>query len=98
MSLREEYKKFKVSSKEEKLTIAKRILKELIKLSESEPYWEEVDRKLGIKEGEAKEVLLFLEDAGEIRIRRAKNGRRLYVLTLRALKENPVTLDRWIKL
>ncbi|AEC52459.1 hypothetical protein PNA2_1544 [Pyrococcus sp. NA2] len=98
MSIRDEYKKFKVSSGERKISAAREILNELIKLAGEGHYWEIVEKELGIKEGEAKEVLLFLEEMGEIRIRKAKNGRRLYVLTLKLLKRNPVTLDRWVNI
>lgn len=83
MSLREEYRRFKTSTGSVKASIAKSILKELIKFSGEEPYWERVEGELKIKEYEAKEVLLFLESIGEIKIRRSKNGRRLYVLTLK---------------
>ncbi|AMM53703.1 hypothetical protein QDY65_02985 [Pyrococcus kukulkanii] len=92
-----EYKKFKVSSGDEKVKVAKGILKKLIEIADSEPYWKVVEGTLGLKEREAKEVLLFLESIGELTIRRAKNGRRLYVLTLRERKENPQTLDKWLK-
>ena len=93
-----EYKKFKISSGEEKIELARRILKKLIELVDSEPYWEAVEKNVGLKEKEAKEVLLFLERVGELKIRRAKNGRRLYVLTLRDRKENPQTLEKWVKI
>ncbi|ASJ17169.1 hypothetical protein A3L04_08855 [Thermococcus chitonophagus] len=92
-----EYKKFKVAHGDEKVKIAKEILKRLIELAHAEPYWEVVERTLGLREGEAKGVLIFLENMGELKIRRAKNGRKLYVLTLRERRKNPQTLDMWLK-
>ncbi|AFK22461.1 hypothetical protein Py04_0869 [Pyrococcus sp. ST04] len=96
--LRDAYKKFKVTSGEEKIRAATLILKELTKLAGNEPYWDAVKENLGLKENEAKEVLLFLEEVGKLKIKRARNGRRLFVLTLKERKENPQTLDKWIKI
>lgn len=58
-------------------------------------FWESA-KKAGLKEREIKNALILLEGAGEITIKRSRDGRRLYVLTLRELKKNPVRLDRWI--
>ncbi|AEH24627.1 hypothetical protein [Pyrococcus yayanosii] len=89
-------KLFKMTRGEEKIKVGRKILRELAKFSYEEPFWKAVTEKLGISERDVKDIMLFLEDAGVLRIRKSRDGRRLYVLTLRELREHPVTLDKWL--
>ena len=90
------YALFRVE-KERKLELAREIVRELARYSREEPFWEAI-RKLGLKPEHVKEVMLFLEENGEIEIRRSSDGKRLWVLTLRDIRRNPVKLDRWLAL
>ena len=53
-------------------------------------------KRFGIGEKDIKDALRFLEERGEVRIKRSVDGRRLYVSTLKDIRENPVRLDRWL--
>jgi hypothetical protein len=88
---------FRVEKGERKLQIARDIVRELARYSHREPFWETV-RELGLRPDHVKEVMLFLEENGEIEIRRSSDGKRLWVLTLRDIRRNPVKLDRWLAL
>jgi len=93
--LAETYRHYRLARGEEKVELARKILFELAKHFNKEPFWEEVKR-LGLRPDKVKEVMLFLEERGELEIRRSSDGKRLWVLTLRNIKRNPVKLDRWL--
>ncbi|ASJ00212.1 hypothetical protein [Thermococcus gorgonarius] len=82
-------------AKDVKIKRSWKIVREASRYSLSGNFWEEVKRA-SLKEKEIKNALVLLEEAGEIRIKRAKDGRKLYVLTLRDIRRNPVKLDRWL--
>jgi len=88
---------FRVEKGQKKLQIARDIVQELARHSHREPFWETV-RELGLRPDHVKEVMLFLEENGEIKIRRSSDGKRLWVLTLRDIRRNPIRLDRWLAL
>ncbi|WP_457742907.1 hypothetical protein [Thermococcus sp.] len=96
MQIAKLYARFRVE-KNRKLEFAREIVRELARHSWKEPFWKTV-RKLGLREEHVKEVMLFLEENGEIEIRRSSDGKRLWVLTLRDIRRNPVKLDRWLTL
>jgi hypothetical protein len=97
--LRELLKRFRVSKEEsEKKAIAWELVRELAKYSRAEPFWEFVRNSFGISSEPVKEVIRYLEEAGELEIKRSADGKRLYVLTLRDIRENPVKLDRWLSI
>jgi len=89
------YKLYRLARGDEKVRLAWELVRELGALES--PFWETV-RKLGLKPENVKELLLFLEEEGEIEIRRSSDGKRLWVLTLRAIRRHPVKLDRWLAL
>ena len=91
------YKRFRFAKNGEKDRLANELIREVARLSHEEPFWEAV-RKLGLKPEAVKEVMLYLEERGEIEIKRASDGRKLWVLTLRDIRRNPVRLDRWLVL
>jgi len=93
----ETYLRYRLARGREKVELAKELVNELARHSQREPFWEAV-RELGLKPERVKEVMLFLEEEGEIEIRRSSDGKRLWVLTLRAIRRNPVKLDRWLAL
>lgn len=95
--LAEMYRRYRVAKGEEKKKLAHELVMELARHSIQEPFWDEV-KKLGLTPDKVKEVMLFLEERGEIEIKRSSDGRRLWVLTLRDIKRNPVKLDRWLAL
>ncbi|WP_010477109.1 hypothetical protein [Thermococcus zilligii] len=82
-------------AKDTKIKRAWRIVREASMYSLSGNFWEEV-KKAGLNEDEIKNALVLLEEAGEIRIRRGQDGRKLYVLTLRDIRRNPIKLDKWL--
>ena len=88
---------FRVGSGEEKKKLAWELVRELAERSSEGRFWETV-RELGLRPDHVKEVMLFLEENGEIGIRRSSDGKRLWVLTLRDIRRNPVKLDRWLAL
>jgi len=91
------YRKYRLAKGEMKRELARKLVVELARYSHREPFWETV-RELGLKPDHVKEVMLFLEENGEIEIRRSSDGKRLWVLTLRDIRRNPVKLDRWLAL
>ena len=95
--LAETWRRYRLARGKEKLKLAHELVKELARHSNKEPFWGEV-RKLGLKPDRVKRVMLFLEENGELEIKRSVDGRRLWVLTLRDIKRNPVRLDRWLTL
>ncbi|WP_456368352.1 hypothetical protein [Thermococcus sp.] len=95
--LAETYKRFRIARGDEKEKLANELIREVAKLSHEEPFWESV-KKLGLKPDAVKEAMLYLEEKGRIEIKRSSDGRRLWVLTLRDIRRNPVKLDRWLGL
>ncbi|NJE07916.1 hypothetical protein E3E31_05170 [Thermococcus sp. M39] len=95
--MREEIKKFKVARGNEKIKTAWRIIRNTAKYSNREPFWEFLQEQFGIRDREIKEIMLFLEETNELKIKRSQDGKRLYVSTLKDIKENPVKLDQWLK-
>jgi len=95
--LAETYRSYRLAKGDKKRELAKKLVMELAKYSHKEPFWETV-RELGLRPDHVKEVMLFLEENGEIEIRRSSDGKRLWVLTLRDIRHNPVKLDRWLAL
>ncbi|WP_324736160.1 hypothetical protein VFC49_03305 [Thermococcus sp. SY098] len=95
--MREEIKKFRVVRGYEKIKIAWKVIRGAAKYSNKEPFWEFLRKEFGIKDREIKEIMLFLEEVGELEIKRSQDGKRLYVSTLKDIKENPVKLDQWLK-
>ncbi|WP_297551089.1 hypothetical protein [Thermococcus sp.] len=93
----ETYKRFRIAKNGEKAKLANHLIREVAKLSHEEPFWEAV-KKLGLKPEAVKEAMLYLEGRGEIEIKRSSDGKRLWVLTLRDIRKNPVRLDRWLGL
>ncbi|RLF78510.1 hypothetical protein DRN34_01930 [Thermococci archaeon] len=95
--MKEEIKKFKLSRGDKKIKVAWSIIKKIAKYSHAEPYWDFLKENFGIREKDIKEIMRFLEESGELEIHRSVDGKRLYVSTLKDIKENPVKLDRWLK-
>jgi len=94
--MREIAKKYRASRGEERLFWAWKLVRSAASLSDVQRFWEEI-KNLGVKEGDVKDALRFLEEIGELRIKRSIDGRRLYVSTLKGIRRNPSTLDRWIR-
>ncbi len=59
-------------------------------------FWGCLKARTGIREDRIKEVMLYLEEIGELKIMRSIDGRRLYVSTLRGVRRAPVKLDEWL--
>ncbi|WP_297512738.1 hypothetical protein [Thermococcus sp.] len=95
--LAETYRSYRLAKGDKKRELAKKLVMELARHSHREPFWETV-RELGLRPDHVKEVMLFLEENGEIEIRRSSDGKRLWVLTLRDIRRNPIRLDRWLAL
>ncbi|WP_099211611.1 hypothetical protein [Thermococcus henrietii] len=95
--LAETYRRYRLAKGDEKRKLARELVMKLSRYSHREPFWDEV-RKLNLKPEKVKEVMLFLEENGEIEIRRSSDGKRLWILTLRDIRRNPVKLDRWLAL
>ncbi len=95
--MKEEMSKFKLSKGEEKIKAAWSIIRKVAKYSHTEPYWDFLRENFGIREKDVKEIMRFLEEVGELEIHRSVDEKRLYVSTLKDIKENPVKLDRWLK-
>ncbi len=91
-------KRFRVSSGKKKVDVAWKIVREAARYARYEPYWRFLKENFNVQARDVKEAILFLEEHGEIEIKRAVDGRHLYVSTLKDIRENPVKLDRWLKL
>ncbi len=89
---------FKIAKGREKRKLAWKVVKEAARYSRTEPYWDFLKKNFDVRERDIKEAMLFLEEIGELEIMRSLDGRRLYVSTLKDIRENPVKLDRWLKL
>lgn len=98
MGLKTLSKLYRVSREGGRLEVAWKLVKEAAKYSHREPYWKFMRKRFGIGEKDIKDALRFLEERGEVRIKRSVDGRRLYVLTLKDIRENPVRLDRWLSI
>ncbi|HDZ35969.1 MAG TPA: hypothetical protein ENH81_03520 [Thermococcus sp.] len=98
MSLKTLTKLYRVAKGDEKVERAWELVREAARYSNHEPYWEFLKKSFDVYAEDIKEALRFLEEKGELQIKRSTDGRRLYVSTLKDIKENPVRLDRWLGL
>jgi hypothetical protein len=98
MSLKTLVKLYRVARDGEKLERAWKLVHEAARYSHNEPYWEFLKDTFGVRAEEIKDALRFLEEKGELEIKRSIDGKRLYVSTLKDIRENPVRLDRWLGL
>lgn len=98
MSLRTLVKLYKVSKGGEKIRNAWALVREAAKYSHNEPYWDFLRETFDVRAEEIKDAMCFLEESGELKIKRSVDGKRLYVSTLKDIKENPVRLNRWLRL
>ena len=98
MSLRTLVKLYRVAKDEEKVKRAWRLVREAARYAEGEPYWKFLKENFEVRADEIKDALRFLEESGELQIKRSIDGRRLYVSTLKDIRENPVRLDRWLSI
>ncbi len=96
--LRALVKHFKIAKGKDKKRLAWKVVKEAARYSRIEPYWDFLKERFDVRDRDVKEALLFLEEEGELEIIRSRDGRKLYVSTLKDIRENPVKLDRWLKL
>ncbi|QDA31435.1 hypothetical protein FH039_07250 [Thermococcus indicus] len=98
MSLKVLAKLYRVAKGDEKVERAWELVREAARYSLHEPYWGFLRENFDVRAEEVKEALRFLEERGELQIKRSIDGRRLYVSTLKDIRENPVRLDRWLGL
>ncbi|MCD6372512.1 MAG: hypothetical protein J7L37_03035 [Thermococcus sp.] len=98
MSLKTLIKHYRVAKGEEKVEWAWKLVREAARHSNHEPYWEFIKKSFDVRAEDVKEALRFIEERGELQIKRSIDGRRLYVSTLKNIRENPVSLDRWLGL
>jgi len=98
MSLKTLAKLYRVAKGDEKVERAWKLVREAAKYSTREPYWEFLKKSFDVRAEDIKDALRFLEEKGEVQIKRSIDGKRLYVSTLKDIRENPVKLDRWLRL
>jgi translation elongation factor P/translation initiation factor 5A len=98
MSLKTLAKLYQVVRGDEKVERAWKLVREAARYSNREPYWEFLKRNFDVRAEDIKDALRFLEENGELQIKRSIDGKRLYVSTLKDIRENPVRLDRWLRL
>ncbi len=98
MSLRTLVKLYRVAKSEERIERAWELVREAARYSNHEPYWDFLRETFNVRADDVKEALRFLEENGELQIKRSVDGKRLYVSTLKDIRENPVRLDRWLRL
>jgi|GEM_PF-728410 len=98
MELRRLLKRYRTARGEEKVRAAWELIRAAARYSRHEPYWEFLKGEFGVRPEEIKEALRFLEEEGEIEVHRSVDGRHLWVSTLKDIRENPVRLDRWLRL
>lgn len=92
-------KRLKVSRDEkEKIKLSWKLVKLVARHAREEPFWNFVRENLKVKPEAVKESMLFLEEKGELRIKRSVDGRHLYVSTLKNIRDKPIRLDRWLGL
>ena len=96
-AMKKEIKRFKITKGDERVKVAWKLIREIAKFSRSGPFWKFLEENFGIKEKDVKEIMRFLEEAGELEMHRSIDGKRLYVSTLKDIKDNPIKLDRWLK-
>jgi len=89
------FKAYLAARGNEKVELAHRLAIELAGYT-ADRFWDRV-AAAGLRERDVKGLLSFLDGRGKLRIRRGRDGRRLYVLTLRELRKNPVKLDEWLR-
>ncbi|ASJ13699.1 hypothetical protein [Thermococcus radiotolerans] len=98
MSLKTLAKLYRVARGDEKVERAWKLVREAARYSNREPYWDFLKRNFDVRAEDVKDALRFLEEKGELQIKRSVDGKRLYVSTLKDIRENPVRLDRWLGL
>ncbi|NJE04864.1 hypothetical protein E3E36_01590 [Thermococcus sp. M36] len=98
MSLRTLVKLYRVAKGRDKVERAWKLVREAARYSHHEPYWEFLKKNFDVRAEDIKDALRFLEENGEVQIKRSIDGKRLYVSTLKDIRENPVRLDRWLGL
>ncbi len=81
----------------EKAEIAWKIIVRVAYLPCREPFWDCVKRLTGLNERKIKELMRYLEERGMIKLEKSADGRKLYVSTLKRIRQGPVSLDRWLK-
>ena len=94
-TLRALVKAYRIARGERKVKVAWAIVRKAAKYSDSEPFWE-VLKSRGVNPEGIKDAMRFLEEVGELQIKRSIDGRRLYVSTLKDIRRNPIKLDRWL--
>ncbi len=98
MNLRTLVKLYRVAKGKEKVGRAWRLVREAARYAEGEPYWDFLRETFDVRAEDVKDALCFLEETEEVRIKRSVDGRRLYVSTLKDIREKPVRLDRWLSI
>ncbi|WP_297437040.1 hypothetical protein [Thermococcus sp.] len=98
MNLKTLTKLYRVVLGDEKVERAWELVRKVARYSNREPYWEFLKQNFEVRAEDVKDALRFLEEKGEIQIKRSVDGRRLYVSTLKDIRKNPVKLDRWLGL
>ncbi len=96
-TLRALVRHFKIAKGKDRKRLAWKVVKEAARYSRTEPYWDFLKKNFDIKAKDIKDAMLFLEENGELEIMRSVDGKRLYVSTLKDIRENPIKLDRWLK-
>jgi len=94
-TLRALLKAYRVARGERRIQMAWAIVKKASRYADREPFWETL-KSSGIRPDLIRDAMRFLESAGELRIKRSIDGRRLYVSTLKDIRRNPLKLDRWL--
>lgn len=95
--MKEAIKRFKLAHGDGKVRCAWEVVREASRNSLKEPFWKTIKDTFGVRENEVKEIMRFLEEKNELQILRSSDGKRLYVSTLRKIRNAPKTLDEWLK-
>ncbi|WP_048151621.1 hypothetical protein [Palaeococcus ferrophilus] len=90
-------KRFKLARGDERVRYAWEVVREVSRHSLNEPFWKTLKDTFGVREGDVKEIMRFLEERNELQILRSSDGKRLYVSTLKKIRNAPKTLDEWLK-
>ncbi|CAD5244668.1 conserved protein of unknown function [Thermococcus camini] len=98
MGLKTLAKLYRVARGDEKVARAWELVRAAARYSLREPYWDFLRENFEVRAEEVKDALRFLEETGELQIKRSIDGKRLYVSTLKDIRKNPVRLDRWLGL
>ena len=96
MNLRTLVKLYRMAKGGEKVGRAWDLVRKAAGYSHHEPYWDFLRETFNVRAEEVKDALRFLEENGELRIKRSIDGKRLYVSTLKDIRDKPVRLDRWL--